>query len=398
MAHKNLPLKGATGQVQALKILEVLEEYNSKDTILAVLLDNTAVNTGFKGGIVAWLEKSLERKLHLNGCTLHQNELPFRAVFLHLYETTKNPQAFNGPIGKLASKENIHLDPTVDFEPISPGSESLNLPDEVVSDLSTDQQLMYEYWVGITTGKMRGNFAQRKIGPVMHARCFTLATRILCLYTKTKTPSENLKNLTQYIIQVYTLTWFLIKKSSSFHTSPSILFEMIQQIKKQDEVIRQICLKNLSKNSYCLLPEIFVYCLLKTDDIETREEGLKVVKKVRAAKKAIPRITNLYDLQINFDAGRWQDLIDLSIATEPAVTQIFEDQVIIEHLMSGEPLDLPDFPSHAQSVERAVKLVSEASSFVYGLEARHKYILTKVKRRKLRPAFKSKSEYTFNYQ
>ena len=66
--------------------------------------------------------------------------------------------------------------------------------------------------------------------------------------------------------------------------------------------------------------------------------------------------------------------------------------------MSGEPLDLPDFPSHAQSVEHAVKLVSEASSFVYGLEARHKYILTKVKRRKLRPAFKSKSEYTFNYQ
>ena len=77
------------------------------------------------------------------------------------------------------------------------------------------------------------------------------------------------------------------KKSSSFHTSPSILLEMIQQIKKQDEVMRQICLKNLSKNSYCLLPENFVYCLLKSDDIETREEGLKVVKKVRAAKKAI---------------------------------------------------------------------------------------------------------------
>ena len=245
-----------------------------------------------------------------------------------------------------------------------------------------------KYWVGITTRKMRGT--------VMHARWLTLATRILCLYTKTEILSENLKNLTQYIVQVYTLTWFLIKRSSSFHTSPSIVFEMIQQIKKQEEVIRQICLKNLSKNSYCLLPEN--YCLLKFNDIETREEGLKVVKKDRAAKKAIPRITNLHDLQINFDADRWQDLINLSIATEPAVTQIFEDQVIIEHLMSGESLDLPDFPSHAQSVERAVKLVSEASSSVYGLEARHKYILTKVKSRKLRPAFKSKSEYTFNYQ
>ena len=71
----------------------------------------------------------------------------------------------------------------------------------------------------------------------------------------------------------------------------------------------------MSKNSYCLLPENFVYCLLKSDDIETREEGLKVVKKVKAAKKDIPRIRNLYDLQINCDADRWQDLIDLSIAT-----------------------------------------------------------------------------------
>ena len=66
------------------------------------------------------------------------------------------------------------------------------------------------------------------------------------------------------------------------------------------------CLKDLSKNSYCLLPENFVYCLLKSDDIETREVGLKVVKKVKAAKTAIPRITNLYDLQINIDADRWQ--------------------------------------------------------------------------------------------
>ena len=112
----------------------------------------------------------------------------------------------------------------------------------------------------------------------MHARWLTLATRILCLYTKTETPSENLKNLTQYIIQVYTLTWFLIKRSSSFHTYHSILFEIIQQIKKKDEVIKQICLKNLSKNSYCLLPENFVYCLLKSDEIETREEGVESSK------------------------------------------------------------------------------------------------------------------------
>ena len=55
--------------------------------------------------------------------------------------------------------------------------------------------------------------------------------------------------------------------------------------------------------------------------------------------------------------------------------------------------DIPSLPSHSQSVERSVKLVSEASHVTYGLESRHKTIVAKVLGRSMRPSFLSKSYY-----
>ena len=49
LVSRTLPMSGATGELQAEVIHEVLEEYHSKDTLKAVLVDNTAVNTGHTG-------------------------------------------------------------------------------------------------------------------------------------------------------------------------------------------------------------------------------------------------------------------------------------------------------------------------------------------------------------
>lgn len=59
-----------------------------------------------------------------------------------------------------------------------------------------------------------------------------------------------------------------------------------------------------------------------------------------------------------------------------------------------EFVNRPDFPSHSQSVERAVKLTSEISHVVYRFEARHKHILAKTLCHQLRPSFVSKGSYT----
>ena len=64
-----------------------------------------------------------------------------------------------------------------------------------------------------------------------------------------------------------------------------------------------------------------------------------------------------------------------------------------ELLLNGTKLDLPDLPWHSQAMERAVKLITEASQTVYGFEVRHQHIIAKVLSQKLRTAFLSKGSY-----
>jgi len=100
-SETQIPQSPSPAAVLAEEVYDVLIEFNSIQTLKAVLVDNTNTNTGGDGGLVTLLEKKLQRKLHTIGCSLHQNELPFRAVFKHLDGSTKSPTAFTGPLGKL---------------------------------------------------------------------------------------------------------------------------------------------------------------------------------------------------------------------------------------------------------------------------------------------------------
>jgi hypothetical protein len=61
--------------------------------------------------------------------------------------------------------------------------------------------------------------------------------------------------------------------------------------------------------------------------------------------------------------------------------------------MIEEELEPPSFPLHSQSVERAVKLTSEASTTSYIWEKRHNSIVAKNKSRAERPEFRTKQDY-----
>ena len=87
--------------------MDVLHEFNSENTIKAILVDNTNSNTGWEGGMVATLEKKIFfffLNLHTIGSSLHHNEIPFRALFKSIDGCEKGPTAFSGPLGKLCSK------------------------------------------------------------------------------------------------------------------------------------------------------------------------------------------------------------------------------------------------------------------------------------------------------
>ena len=56
LTHRVLSNIGATGAVHVEQVVDVLHEFNSENTIEALLVDNTNANTVCEGGMVAILE------------------------------------------------------------------------------------------------------------------------------------------------------------------------------------------------------------------------------------------------------------------------------------------------------------------------------------------------------
>ena len=97
--------------------------------------------------------------------------------------------------------------------------------------------------------------------------------------------------------------------------------------------------------------------------------------------------------KINFEAKDWSELVDISTIqchVPPCVTHLTNEE--LESLISVCEFT-PVFPLHAQSVERAVKLTSEASKRSYIWEKRHQFIVATNKSRAERPHFRSKFDF-----
>ena len=59
-----------------------------------------------------------------------------------------------------------------------------------------------------------------------------------------------------------------------------------------------------------------------------------------------------------------------------------------------KPMNFPNYASHSQTVERAVKLVTESTQTVCREKNRHKFILSVLASRKSRKAFDNKRNYS----
>ncbi|GBM33193.1 hypothetical protein AVEN_251610-1 [Araneus ventricosus] len=104
--------------------------------------------------------------------------------------------------------------------------------------------------------------------------------------------------------------------------------------------------------------------------------------------------------KLNFEAADYIDLIDWSnyFAIEPPLTMHIKDKDLKEMCEEEQfpALTFEEFPCHTQSVERCVKLISEAAMKVCGETARDGYIRAKFKARKELPTFDNKGQYYSN--
>jgi hypothetical protein len=96
---------------------------------------------------------------------------------------------------------------------------------------------------------------------------------------------------------------------------------------------------------------------------------------------------------INFEAEEWAKLINVSSLQchePPCVRHLSNIELEEMKTVQHQP---PRFPLHSQSVERAVKLTTEASTTSYIWQKRHNSIIVKNKSRLQRPEFLTKKTY-----
>ena len=107
-------------------------------TVTHLARDSTNSNTGWKKGVISCLENKFDRNVNWQICQLHSNELK------HLVEKldgkTYSKTGCSGPVAKLLAKVK-DMKPTYIFQKVEVGLDLIDLPKEVVQDLSTDQHV-----------------------------------------------------------------------------------------------------------------------------------------------------------------------------------------------------------------------------------------------------------------
>ena len=150
-------------------LLDILEQHNSTETIQFLGGDSTAMNTGWKGGSHALLEKLLGRRLYWGICNLHTNELPLRHLITALDGPTSSDKGFTGPVCSLLSKVNeMTFDP--DFRALPGGEELIRIPEDVLRKMSTDQRTSYTLVEAVKKGILPSEMQEILCGPLCHAR------------------------------------------------------------------------------------------------------------------------------------------------------------------------------------------------------------------------------------
>ena len=107
-------LERATGKAQAEASFDLLEVWNLKDEVKALVFDTTASNTGCNQGAAKTLEKLLDHKLFYHACRHHIYELIIGAVYTCLFGDSTAPEdphfnAFQASWPKIEKSQNYCL-------------------------------------------------------------------------------------------------------------------------------------------------------------------------------------------------------------------------------------------------------------------------------------------------
>ena len=348
-------------EIIADNILCWLLERGLENSLQAICGDSTSVNTGWKGGVMNYLYKKLGRRLVWLVCDLHTCELPLRHLIQELDGPTKSHNKWSGPLGNMLD-EATHLEINANFPKVDVGPPIPVLPEEVVKDLSTYQSYAYHIAQAIRSREVPQSLALLEIGPVSHSRWLTTALRFCRIWiAKHELKGQALRNLrliVNYIIGVYLPNWFNVKLNPKWVDGPNHLLFLLQLVKTQNKLVRDIVLPVLRRSAWYARSETVLQAMVSSQCSKLRAEAIEIVLRIRDTPFYNDQLGDCSFIQrkaaqLNVDAMKLSDLLDLNseVLKPPLTTSLTSKDF---KSFKDTPMQVPKWPSHTQSVERCV--------------------------------------------
>ena len=399
-----------------LRLFRSLKAKNLAAKMIVAGADGCNVNVGNNEGALVYLELLLGKPLHWFICMLHGCELPFRALVRKLDGGTSGPLSLKGPIGSSLGEE-LTEEPVVNFRSI-PNPDFPTVAEEDSYELSKAQRYTYRMCHAIMSGEMPPGLADEEPGAYHGARWNTLANRLMRKYVSTPRPSRNFRKLIHSIIHHYAPSWFQIKTHPRCVDGPKNLYKMVEYQRKLEPDLQKEVQTVMQRNAYFAHPEAILLSMLADSDEEVRSQAVNTIMTIRmksdqaradlceedngrgvdeededeeeppegedddafrldpSEDHAISnsKVRKFVLPKVNFNATSYTELIDWESAklTEPPFTLDFKEADLLA--IKEAPLEVPHYPCHTQAVERAIKIVSEASAAVVAQEAREGFI------------------------
>jgi hypothetical protein len=277
-----------TGLEVGKSLFRNLEKNNAVKSVKVIGGDGTNVNSGWKQGAMAYVEKFVGKPLQRAFCQLHANELPLRAGLKNYAGKTTGPDAFSGPLNKGIHDSDLTDRPIVKFQKIP--TDGYECPDDVYKDLSTDQHYALNIGRGIISGIIDDDLAARQSGKMGHARWQTTASTFCRLFVSTKNPSKELIALINIII----LWYFYIKSHPKLTDGPKNLFRMIELLRDLPPHDQKLLQKRIQHNAFFANAENVLLTMLVDEDTSIREKAVNRILGIRAPN-SFPSSTDDFD-------------------------------------------------------------------------------------------------------
>ena len=269
----------------------------------------------------------------------------------------------------------------------------------MISDLSTDKYYSYLIVNAIRSGVIPNRLACLEIGPVSHSRWLTTACRFCRIWVSVHgMKGKNLTNLrmiVEFVVGVYFPNWFNIKVKHSWINGPEHFLFLLDLLRSQKKKVVEIVMPTVKRSAWYAHSESILQYMLASGDRDMRKYAVQKILEIRGVgdddsqvgdNSVRPRIAP----EINPDAKTPYDLIDWTSISEPPLTCNKTTGCLKSFI--DYPMQVPDWPSHTQSIERWVKMVTEAAGHVYSQERREGYIRSQVVSRKLMSQNRSKQD------